>query len=98
MGRHFGQGIIKDVLRMKEEGRTHREIGDCFGLTTKQIKQLLERYRTNERKRAAGVLPRPKGRPRKAFQTQEEKLAFENKQLKMENELLRAFRHAIGRR
>ena len=98
MGKHFGQGIIKDALRMKEEGLSHREIGVSFGLTKKQIKNLLERYRTNERKRAAGVLPRPKGRPRKTFQTQEEKLAFENKQLKMENELLRAFRHAIGRR
>lgn len=98
MGRHFGQSIIKDVLQMRNEGRTHREIGDCFGLTTKQIKQLLERYRKNQRKLLAGVPLRPKGRPRRTCQTHEEKLLCENKQLKMENELLRAFRHATGRR
>jgi hypothetical protein len=98
MGKHYGQAIIKDVLRMKEEGLTSREIGDYFGFTSKQMKKLLERYRKNARNREAGVLPRPKGRPRKRFQTQEEKLWFENKQLKMENELLRDFRHAIGRR
>lgn len=98
MGKHYGQAIIKDVLRMKDEGLTSREIGENFGFTTKQIKKLLERYRRNERNREAGILPRPKGRSRKIFQTQEEKLLFENEQLRMENELLRAFRHAIGRR
>ena len=67
MGKHFGQGIIKDALRMKEEGLSHREIGVSFGLTKKQIKNLLERYRTNERKRAAGVLPRPKVARAKPF-------------------------------
>ena len=98
MGKHYGQAIIKDVLRMREEGLTSREIGESFGFATKQIKKLLERYRKNERNREAGVLLRPKGRSRNRFQTQEEKLLFENKQLKMENELLRDFRHAIGRR
>lgn len=98
MGKHFGQPIIVDVLRMREEGLTNREIGDCFALTSIQIKKLLERYRKNERNRVAGILLRPKGRPRTILQTQEEKLLFEVKQLKMENELLRAFQYAIGRR
>mgnify|MGYP001597341437 CR=1 FL=1 len=97
MGKHYGQIIIKDVLRMRAEGLTNRQIGEHFGLGLKQIKKLLERYRRNERKREAGILPEPKGRPRVRPQTPEEKLLFENKQLRMELELLRDFRRAIGR-
>ncbi len=70
-GKHFGHSIIKDVLRMREEGLTHRQIADHFGLGLKQIRKLFERYRQNERKREAGILPRPKGRPRKRPQTEE---------------------------
>lgn len=83
---------------MKEDGLTNREIATHFGLSLKQIKNLLERVRRNERKYEAGILPRAKGRPRTQFQTQEEKLLAENKQLKMQNELLKNFLHAIGRR
>lgn len=32
MGIHFGQSIIKDMLRMREDWLTNREIGDGFGL------------------------------------------------------------------
>lgn len=98
MGKHFGQVIIKDVLRMREEGLTCREIGSHFGLSLMQIRKLLERHRINERKQKAGIPLRPKGRPRKRFATNEEKLLFENEKLRMENELLRDFHHAIGRR
>ena len=98
MGKHFGQAIIQDVLRMQKEGLTSREIGSCFGLSVKQIRKLLERSRKNERKLEAGILPRPKGRSCESFETYEERLLYENKQLRMENELLRSFHHAIGRR
>lgn len=98
MGKHFGQSIICDVLRMQREGHTYREIGNYFGLSRMQVKKLVERHRITERNREAGVLPKPKGRQRKQFQTNEEKLWFENKQLKMENELLRDFLHVVGRR
>lgn len=98
MGKHYGQAIISEVLRMRDEGMTNRDIGEHLGFTKMQIKKLLERYRKNERNQEAGTLLRSKGRPRKQFMTQEEQLWFENKKLTMENELLRAFRHAIGRR
>lgn len=98
MGKHFGQAILENALKMRNEGLSHREIGEHFDLTTKQVKQLLERYRRKERNKVAGKLSRPKGRPRKKLQNEEERLLLENKQLKMENELLRAFHHAIGRR
>ena len=98
MGKHFGHVIINDVLRMRDEGLTCREIGSHFDLSLIQIKKLLERHRISDRKRKAGIVPRPKGRPREQFLNKEEKLLSENKQLRMENELLRDFHHAIGRR
>lgn len=98
MGKHYGEAIIKDLLGMKEDGRTNREIADHFGLNLKQIKNVLNRYRRNEKNREVGISLNVKGRPRKRFQTQEEKILTENTQLKMENELLRNFLHAIGRR
>jgi len=98
MGKHFGRTIIQDVLRMQGEGLTSREIGNFFGLGVKQIRKLLERYRKNERRIESGILPQPGRRSRKIFETAEERLLYENKQLRMENELLRSFHHAIGRR
>jgi hypothetical protein len=98
MGKHYGQSIIRDVLKMRNEGRTNREIGEHWGLNKTQIKKLLERYRKNERTRSPSVPLRPKGRPRKRPQTNEDKMRLENKQLKMENELLRDFLLATGRK
>lgn len=98
MGKHFGKAIICDVLQMQREGLTFREIGIYFGLSRMQVKKLVERHRINEKNRETGILSKRKGRPRERFATSEEKLLFENRQLKMENELLRDFLHAIGRR
>jgi response regulator of citrate/malate metabolism len=98
MGKHFGQTIIREVLKLRKEGRTNREIGEHLGLSKTQIRKLLERYRKNERKKELGILIHPIGRPKKLTQGEEEKLRFQNKQLKMENELLRDFLLATGRR
>ena len=98
MGKHYGQSIICAVLEMRNEGRTNREIGEQFGLSKVQIKKLLERYRKNERKQELGILIRSIGRPKKLPQDEESKIRFENKQLKMENELLRDFLLATGRK
>lgn len=47
-----------------------------------------ESYRKRERRQSVGILlTRWKGRPRQCPQPEEEKLHYENKQLKMENEL-----------
>ena len=51
---------------MLAEGKTQREVAEHYGFKNKQVvKKLLERERRKERKLAAGILPRPKGRPRK---------------------------------
>lgn len=37
MSKHFGQSIIKDALRMRDEGLTYRKIADNYGLELKQM-------------------------------------------------------------
>ena len=104
--RHIQQ-YEKQILELKEQGLTLRQIGERLGFTQKQVKKFLERYRRNKRKIAAGIVIKPKGRPRKdgtelppsvqqlSIVTQlKYELALkerENKRLKMENELMRDF-------
>ena len=87
-----------EIVEMKESGKTKREIAEHFGLTMEQVKELLKRYRRRERKIAAGIQPRPKGRPRKdaAPRSIEAEQAYEINRLKMENKLLRDFLQYAG--
>lgn len=89
-----------EIVKMREAGKSKREIADYFGLTTEQIKELLKRYRRRERKIAAGIEPRPKGRPRKDAQPRniEAEQAYEINRLRMENKLLRDFLQYAGRK
>ena len=82
-----------EIVEMKDSGKTKREIAEHFGLTNEQVKELLKRYRRRERKIAAGIMPRPKGRPRKDASPHniEAEQADEISRLKMENKLLRDF-------
>ena len=80
------------ILELKAAGFTNREIGEHFGLKTEQIKDFLKQHRRRERKLAAGILPQPKGRPRK--ETPEAEL----ERLRMENKLLRDFLQSIERK
>ena len=51
---------------MVEAGKTQREIAEHFGFSSKEVvRELLKRERRKEAKLAAGIMPRPKGRPRK---------------------------------
>ena len=89
-----------EIVEMKELGKTKREIAEHFGLTTEQVKELLKRYRRRERKVAAGIMPRPKGRPRKNSVPRniEAEQAYEINRLKMENKLPRDFLQYAGRK
>ncbi len=104
--RHIQQ-YEKEILKLKEQGLTHKEIGEQLGFTQKQVKQFLERYRKNKRKIASGIAIKPKGRPRKdgtefppsvqqlskVAQLQYELARKERyiKRLEMETELMRDF-------
>ena len=92
--------LESEIVKMKESGKTKREIAEHFGLTIEQVKELLKRYRRRERKIAAGIMPRPKGRPRKdtAPRDLETEQAYEINRLKMENKLLRDFLQYAGRK
>ena len=91
--------LAEEVFRRKTAGETNREIGEHFGLTGKQIKQLATRQRRKQRLIENGYIPRPKGRPRKA-DVADENIRQHNElvQLRMQVELLRNFLSEVGRR
>ena len=86
---------------MVEAGKTQREIAEHFGFSSKEaVRELLKRERRKEAKLAAGIMPRPKGRPRKDALPRDvaAEQAYEINRLKMENKLLRDFLQLTGRK
>ena len=92
-----------EILRMKEEGKTRKEIGEALGFSLEQIHNFITRYNAKQRKLAAGMMIHRKGRPsKKDYEVTEETKSAELryvlarkeariKQLEMENELMRDF-------
>jgi len=106
--RHI-QEYEKEILELKEQGHTLREIGERFGLSYEQVHNFISRHNERQRKIAAGIAIRKKGRPSKdTVVTEEDKLAdlryklarkdARIKQLEMENELMRDFLSLTGRK
>ena len=90
----------KEILELRSQGMTLREIGEKLGFTHKEMRGFLSRYNRKQRKLAAGISPKPKGRPRKG-EVREPSIAeykYEIERLKMENELLRDFLRSTGRK
>ena len=56
------QEYEKEILELKEQGFTNREIGEKLGLSKKQIHDFITRYNEKQRKLAAGIAIRKKGR------------------------------------
>ena len=95
------QALLPEIKAMLAEGKTQREVAEHYGFREKQVvKRLLERERRKERKLEAGILPRPKGRPRKdaAARNIVAEQAYEIHRLQMENKLLRDFLRSTGRK
>ena len=95
------QALIPEIEGMLAEGKTQREVAEYYGFQDKQVvKRLLERERRKERKLEAGIIPRPKGRPRKDAVPRDivAEQAYEIERLRMENQLLRDFLRCTGRR
>ena len=95
------QALLPEIKAMPAEGKTQREVAEHYGFKNKQVvKKLLERERRKERKLAAGILPRPKGRPREdaAPRNIVAEQAYEIRRLQMENKLLRDFLRSTGRK
>lgn len=92
----------KELLELKSQGLSFREIGEKLGFSREQIKEFFKRERNNERKIAAGITLKKKGRPPKdCIVTGEDKVSelkyllarkeSKIRQLEMENELMRDF-------
>ena len=98
-----------EILELKKERLSNREIADRFGMEIKQLKDLICRHNRNQQKVAAGIVLKKRGRPAKNYAvTEEDKLAdlryklnrkdARIQQLEMENELLRDFLKETGRK
>ena len=99
--RHIQQ-YEKELLKLKEEGLTVKAIGERYGLTYEQTHEFFKRYNRKQRKLAAGVALKRKGRPPKNYVVREQDKIAELKyilarkdakikSLEMENELMRDF-------
>ena len=85
------QELLPVVKKMQEEGYTQRQIAEKLNLGSREVvHDLLKRER---RKEVQGI---PKQRGRKPAKTLQE-YKYENKRLKMENELLRDFLSLTGK-
>ena len=92
----------EEILKMREEGKTKREICEVFGFTMKQMTNFVTRHNSRKRKLAAGIAIKKKGRPPKDYIVSEQDKVAELryilarkdakiKSLEMENELMRDF-------
>ena len=85
------QELLPSIKAMLKEGKTQREIAEYYDFKDKHVvRRLLQRER---KKQIEGV---PKQRGRKPAKTLQE-YKYENKRLKMENELLRDFLQSTER-
>lgn len=52
----------KEILKLKEQGLTQREIGEKLGFSITQVKEFFHRYNRNKKKYEAGIVIKPRGR------------------------------------
>ena len=92
----------KEILELRKQGKTNKEICEKFGFTIKQLKGFITRCNNHQKKLEAGIVIRKKGRPPKDYVVREEDKVAELryilarkeakiKSLEMENELMRDF-------
>lgn len=99
----------EELLGMKRQGLTHREMGEKLGYSKSQIKEFFCSYNERQRKIATGIAIHKKGRPPKDYAISEQDKVAELKyilarkdakirSLEMENELMRDFLSLTGRK
>ncbi len=99
--RHINE-YAEEILRLKSEGITKREIGKRLGFSYDQVHNFISRYNEKQRRIAAGIAIKKKGRPPKEYVVSEQDKVAELryilarkeakiKLLEMENELMRDF-------
>ena len=93
--RHIKQ-YEKEMFELRKEGHTLREIGEKFGLTYEQVHDFFKRHNRKQRKVAAGVAIKPKGRPRKSGTELPPSVQQLSKLAQLQYELSRKERHIKG--
>ena len=99
--RHIQQ-YENEIINLWNDGKSLREIGEKFGFTYKQMREFKTRYNRKQKKLAAGIALKKKGRPPKDYVVSEDNKIAELKyilarreakikSLEMENELMRDF-------
>ena len=92
----------KEILELKGQGLSKKEIGQKLGLSFEQIHNFISRHNEKQRRISAGIALKKKGRPPKDYVVKEEDKVAELKyilarkeakikSLEMENELMRDF-------
>jgi transposase len=90
--------IEKEIFERKAQGKSNREIREQYGLSKKQLENLINRHNRAEMLLEVGIVPRRRGRLSKGNKPSEMEKDKEIKRLQMENELLRDFLRAAGRK
>ena len=99
----------REIEELRKEGYSSREIGIKFGFSYKQMRNYFYRHNVEQRKIAAGISIKRKGRPPKDYVVSEQDKVAELKyilarkdakikSLEMENELMRDFLSLTGRK
>ena len=106
--RHM-QDYEKEIIELREQGLTGKQIQEKFGFSKKQYENFITRYNRKQDKIAAGIALKRKGRPPKDYiVSEQDKIAelkyilarkdAKIKSLEMENELMRDFLSLIERK
>ena len=90
--------IENEIIATHKSGLTVKETAENYGLTHKQVENLITRHNHRIRDIKSGIPPKHRGRPRTRPLTTDEEKDREIKRLTMENELLRDFLRLAGRR
>jgi len=95
--RNTAQTIIEEIMRRRQEtGVSVLQLAEEYGKPYETIRSMIVRENKKNRDAQIGKFPN-KQRTRKQPTTLQE-YKYENKRLKMENELLRDFLSLVGRR
>ena len=89
------QAIIDEIVSKHRSGVTVSSLAKAYGKPFKTIKSMCYRENRKQKRKEAGIPPKIRRR-KAAVSLQEYK--YENKRLKIENELLRDFLRIAGRR
>lgn len=96
--KQYGEAFHAKVRELKQAGLTRRHIAEEMNVEYEVIFEMLKRQNRTERKNAAGIhLAKKSGRPRKKPMTTMEALQKRNKELEMENEVLKKFHEELRR-